>query len=121
MATRAISFEMLQEIGLRAKAEKGKIRPGRPCRRSPMKGITYYSKPDCPLCDESYPKVARLAARHGLVVTRVNIETDSVLFERHKHRIPVVELAGRELAWGRISERGLERELRKALRDGGFT
>ena len=86
-----------------------------------MKEITYYTKPDCPLCDESYPKVARLAARYGIAVTRVDIETDSVLFERHRHRIPVVELAGRELAWGRISERGLERELRKALRDAGST
>lgn len=80
-----------------------------------MKELTFYTKPGCPLCDESYPKVSRLADRYGLVVTRVDIETDPRLLERHKHRIPVVELEGCELAWGRISERGLEKALRRLL------
>ncbi len=81
-----------------------------------MRQITYYTKPNCPLCDESYPKVSRLAERYGLALTRVDIETDPELFDLHRYRIPVVELEGHELAWGRISERGLERKLRTALK-----
>ncbi len=83
-----------------------------------MRQITYYTKPNCSLCDESYPKVSRLAERYGLALTRVDIETDPGLFDLHRYRIPVVELEGHELAWGRISERGLERKLRQALAAG---
>ncbi len=82
-----------------------------------MKELTFYTKPDCPLCEESFPKVERLAQRYGLGIKRVNIETDRRLFKRHKHRIPVVELAGRELAWGRISEKGLDRILQRMTHD----
>ena len=80
-----------------------------------MQELTFYTKPDCPLCVESYPKVERLARRYGLGIKRVDIETDARLFELHKYRIPVVELAGRELAWGRISENGLDKVLKRAL------
>lgn len=80
-----------------------------------MRQLDFYTKPDCPLCDDAFPKVARLAQRFGLGVRRVDIRTDPELLERHRHRIPVIELEGRELAWGRISERGLERALRKLL------
>ena len=82
-----------------------------------MRQITYYTKPNCPLCEESYPKVSRLARRYSLSLSRVDIEADPELFNRHRYRIPVVELDGKELAWGRISERGLERRLKEALDD----
>ena len=117
---------MLQEIGSRAKNQvrKKRWKMGRSgvihrakTNSCDMKELTFYTKPDCPLCEESYPKVERLAQRYGLGIKRVNIETDRRLFKRHKHRIPVVELAGRELAWGRISEKGLDRILQRMTHD----
>ena len=77
--------------------------------------VVFYSKPDCPLCDEGFRKVARLAGLHGLVVKKVDIEGDPGLFERYRYRIPVVEYDGEELGWGRLSERGLERKLERRL------
>ena len=115
--------EILQEIANVAKTEKKKMEPrGLFPTHRPMRQITYYTKSSCPLCDESYPKVSRLAERYGLAITRVDIEADPELFALHRYRIPVVELEGHEMAWGRISERGLERKLRKALenRDRGL-
>lgn len=76
--------------------------------------LRFYSKRDCPLCDKALPLVRRLAGRHGLRLERVDIESDPVLRVRHGQRIPVVELAGRTLGWGRLSERALERELSKS-------
>jgi hypothetical protein len=78
-----------------------------------MAKLTFYSKPNCCLCDHGYPLVAGLATRHGLTLEKVNIENDPQLALRHGQRIPVVELDGRELGWGRLSERALERKLEK--------
>jgi hypothetical protein len=50
-------------------------------------------------------------------VETVDIEAHPELFERHRYRIPVVELDGREIAWGRISEKGLEWELARRSRE----
>jgi hypothetical protein len=47
----------------------------------------------------------------------VNIADDPELLERHGQRIPVVEVDGDVIAWGRISERAL----RLALRKKGFS
>lgn len=79
--------------------------------RAPGRILTLYSKADCPLCEEAYPLVSRLARRHGLVVETVDIATDPDLLERHRLRIPVLELDGVELGWGRLSERALARRL----------
>jgi glutaredoxin len=80
--------------------------------------ITFYSKPDCPLCDEGLAKVQVMAGRHGLRVEKVDIAGDPRLQERHRFRIPVVEFRGVELGWGRLSERGMEKRLRELLSVG---
>jgi glutaredoxin len=76
--------------------------------------LLFYSKPDCPLCDEGFEKVKRLAQRHRLEVEKVNLESDPQLFEKHRHRVPVVLLGETELGWGRLSERALELKLSRA-------
>ena len=73
--------------------------------------LRFYSKPGCHLCDEALPMVQRLARRYGLELTKVNIESDAQLAERHGERIPVLELDGEELGWGRLSERAITRKL----------
>jgi len=78
--------------------------------------ITFYSKPGCHLCDEGFEKVEAIAGRFRLAVTKVDILSHPDLQLRHGERIPVVEFGGEVLCWGRISEKRLERELRKRLR-----
>lgn len=77
-----------------------------------MNELTFYTKPGCSLCDQGYPLVEALAERFGLTLRRVDILTDPALVERHGQRIPVVELDGEELGWGRLSARALERKLK---------
>lgn len=82
--------------------------------------LTLYSKPNCCLCEEGLPIVERLADRYHLTVEKVDITSNPRLYELHGERIPVVELDGRELGWGRLSERALERKLeRRQGRVGG--
>ncbi len=82
-------------------------------------GIIVYSKPGCHLCDEGFEKVKMIAARFQLTVTKVDILSHPDLEVRHGERIPVVEYAGEILCWGRISEKRLDREIRKRLENQG--
>lgn len=79
--------------------------------------LHFYSKPGCCLCDAALEPVTGVASEAGLQVVKVNIEDDPGLLERHGQRIPVLELDGEVIAWGRISERAL----RLALRKKGFS
>ena len=84
--------------------------------------IIYYSKPDCPLCDEGLEIVVELAGRCGLDVRKVNIERNPTLTEKYRNRIPVVCLedpAGEdELGSGRLTRESVEDRLRSALKAG---
>jgi len=82
-----------------------------------MNVLTFYTKPGCSLCDQGYPLVEELAERFGLEVRRVDIRSDPALVERHGQRIPVLELDGEELGWGRLSARALERNLARRAAD----
>lgn len=55
--------------------------------------VTLYSRPGCHLCEDTADLLERLAARLPLAVVEVNILEDAELFERYKHRIPVVMIA----------------------------
>ena len=82
---------------------------------TPDSTILLYSRPDCPLCDEGQEKVELIAARLGLTVRKIDIETDAELLEAHRYRIPVAIFRGEELGWGRLSRKGIERRLRRLL------
>lgn len=75
--------------------------------------LRVYSRPSCHLCVEAKEKVERVARRYGLLVEVVDIDGSSDLLERFQRRIPVVELDGEELGWGRISEKGLSHAIEK--------
>jgi len=75
--------------------------------------LVYYSKPECPLCDKSWPVVEALAARYRLGLERVDILSDPALERRYGERIPVLVLGDAELGWGRLSSRALERALER--------
>ena len=79
--------------------------------------ILLYSRADCPLCDDGQEKVESIAARLGLTVRKIDIETDTGLFEAHRYRVPVASFRGEELGWGRLSRKGIEYKLRRLLGD----
>jgi glutaredoxin len=72
--------------------------------------LRYYAKPDCPLCEKSRPIAEALARRFGYELESVDIESDPSLRRRYGETIPVLELDGAVLAWGRFSERALTRK-----------
>lgn len=60
----------------------------------PTHQITLYTRPGCHLCEDAADLLDRLAAQYAFEVAEVNILNDADLFERYKHSIPVVALAG---------------------------
>ena len=63
-------------------------------KRDTQRQVFLYSRPGCHLCDDAAELLERLAQRIPLVVVVVNILSDIDLYERYKHSIPVVALAG---------------------------
>ena len=73
--------------------------------------LTFYSKPNCPLCDEARDMLEDLNREFALVVTEVNIFGNPAIYEKYKYLIPVLELENGQVIKARFSEA----ELRQAL------
>ncbi len=56
--------------------------------------LTLYSKPDCPLCDELKADLDVLREQFEFTLEERDIEDDSVLFERYRYLIPVLDIEG---------------------------
>lgn len=69
----------------------------------------------CPLCDDARHHLERLSARHAFDLRVVPVDADPRLALRHALRVPVLEIDGREVAFGRLTYEGLEAALRAAL------
>ena len=63
-------------------------------KRDTPREVFLYSRPGCHLCDDAAELLERLAQRIPMTITEVNILGDIDLYERYKHSIPVVALAG---------------------------
>jgi thiol-disulfide isomerase/thioredoxin len=63
-------------------------------KRDTLRQVLLYSRPGCHLCDDAAELLERLAQRIPITVVEVNILGDIDLYERYKHSIPVVALAG---------------------------
>ena len=75
--------------------------------------LTFYSKPNCPLCDEARDMLEDLNQEFALVVTELNILSNPAIYEKYKYIIPVLELENGQV----IKVRFTEAELRKALNE----
>ena len=82
--------------------------------------IKFYSKPDCPLCDAGLLIVGKLARRFDLDIEKIDIETDSRFIEKFGDKIPVVELDGDILSFGKLSERELAQAIGDRTGTGGL-
>jgi glutaredoxin len=77
----------------------------------PIREVTLYTRPGCHLCDDAAELLEGLAARIPIAIAEVNILNDVDLFERYKHSIPVVAIAGGPTLQAPIEAEALERAL----------
>ena len=74
--------------------------------------VKFLTRPGCHLCDEARPIVASVAARAGVEIEEVDIDSDPALTRDFGLRIPVVlGPDGTVLAEGQIEARRLRAEL----------
>ena len=79
--------------------------------------LQFYTKPDCPLCDEAKESLELLAAKFPIQIEEIDITANLGLFTRYKELIPVLELEGKRLFVHRIHAKALKRKLmRQRLR-----
>ena len=68
-----------------------------------MLHVILYSKAGCHLCDEAREYLEDAASAYADVeIDEIDIRRDTLLFERYRHRIPVIEVNGVERLEGRI-------------------
>ena len=73
--------------------------------------VRLYMRPGCHLCEDAAELLERLSRRNPIEIVEVNILDSVDLFERYKHRIPVVEVAGGPTLAAPIRAAELERIL----------
>jgi thiol-disulfide isomerase/thioredoxin len=84
-------------------------------RDTPLQ-VMLYSRPGCHLCEDAAELLERLAQRIPIDIVEVNILDDINLFERYKHSIPVVAIAGGPTLSAPIRADELERLLSENAR-----
>lgn len=76
-----------------------------------LRQVILYTRPGCHLCEDAAELLERLAQARPLRVVEVNILGDVDLYERYKHSIPVIVIAGGPTLAAPIREAELERAL----------
>lgn len=64
--------------------------------------IMFYSRPDCPLCEEGLHTLKIVQEDIPFQIEVKNIEEDEALHEKYMLMIPVVEANGRVIQYGRL-------------------
>ena len=64
--------------------------------------VKFYSKPDCPLCTEGLQVLKIVQEDVPFSINIVNIEEDDEAHERYMIMIPVVEVNGTVIQYGRL-------------------
>ncbi|CAI8035252.1 Glutaredoxin-like protein C5orf63 homolog [Geodia barretti] len=60
--------------------------------------LQFYTKPDCPLCDEAKAVLQSTRAKASFIaIEEIDITKNLGLFTKYKHLIPVLELDGQRL------------------------
>ncbi|MDE0683964.1 MAG: glutaredoxin family protein [Candidatus Poribacteria bacterium] len=83
-----------------------------PLKAKPMR-LQFYTKPDCPLCDEAKAVLQNIGAKASFItVEEIDITKDLRLFTKYKYRIPVLELDGQPLFTHHVTDWKLMWQLR---------
>ncbi|TKD71033.1 glutaredoxin family protein [Pseudalkalibacillus hwajinpoensis] len=75
------------------------------------KSVILYTKETCPLCDEAYYLLQKLQEEVDFSLETVDIYQDESLLEKFMVMIPVVEIDGEVVDYGRLSKISLRKRL----------
>jgi glutaredoxin len=81
-----------------------------------MTFVVLYGKPQCSLCDKAAAILTHLRREFEFDVQYVDITTDPELVARHRERIPVLVVGGREIAATIVTTPGLRSALSRLAR-----
>lgn len=81
-----------------------------------MATVTFYSKPNCPLCDKALEQIELARRQIPFDFVEVNILSDPEIYQRYKHDIPVVQINGVEAFRYRLTQTELLEKLGEAQR-----
>ena len=77
--------------------------------------IEILTKKNCCLCDDAKEIIEKVLPDFPASLTTTDIESDPVLFETYKERIPVVRLNGEESFVYKVHETTLRKKLEKLI------
>ena len=77
--------------------------------------VEILTKKDCCLCDEAKAIIERVLLDYPATLTLTDIESNPILFESYKERIPVVRINGKESFVYKTHETTLRKKLDKLL------
>lgn len=81
--------------------------------KNPPLQLQFYTKSDCPLCDEAKIELNKLEAKLPYIsVEEIDITTNIGLFSKYKLLIPMLEMDGKQLFKHRIKLRKVICQLR---------
>lgn len=81
--------------------------------QNPPLQLKFYTKSDCPLCDEAKIELKKIEAKLPFIsVEEIDITKNIGLFSKYKLKIPVLELNGKQLFIHRINSRKVIWQLR---------
>ncbi|HEX6923536.1 MAG TPA: glutaredoxin family protein [Bacillales bacterium] len=78
-----------------------------------MVQVNFYTKKNCPLCEDGLEILNELRREMNITIEEIDIYEDDELLEEYQLKIPVVEVGGEELDYGRLSETKLRRRLKE--------
>jgi glutaredoxin len=73
--------------------------------------ITFYTKPNCPLCGEAEEILEEMKGLFGFSISKVNIIENMSTYEKYKHQIPVIELGDKSSLSGKIDRKELKQKI----------
>src|SRR5699024_4600719 len=80
-----------------------------------MLQVIFYTKDDCPLCDEAEALLLLLESDYNLSVEKRDIHTNDEWLERYQLQIPVIDINGKQLTCEEISYESLEQLIKETI------
>jgi len=77
-----------------------------------MLDAVIYTRQGCHLCDEAEAKLRRVARDFPMTIRKVDVDANPALRELYDYRVPVVEVDGRIVDEGAVTEYRLRQSLK---------
>lgn len=64
--------------------------------------LTFFTKENCGLCEEAKEAIELIRLDNDIEVTEIDIYSDDTLLEEYQLMIPVIQIDGQTIAYGKI-------------------